>query len=157
MLLAPQGTWTITDNYQTNQYGTLTLTPGESPLRSATDVVAPGQAAREYEAANAARAIALDDGTNTNLQKGTATEAAYAYLANGSPARVGYHVAFTKPVVLEPRHGSFVFQPASMVAGHPDRSPVTITGERPSAPTVGWKTKEPCRGSRTTGLVKATW
>ncbi|MFQ9339695.1 MAG: ExeM/NucH family extracellular endonuclease, partial [Actinomyces sp.] len=141
MLLAPQGTWTITDNYQTNQYGTLTLTPGESPLRSATDVVAPGQAAREYEAANAARAIALDDGTNTNLQKGTATEAAYAYLANGSPARVGYHVAFTKPVVLEPRHGSFVFQPASMVAGHPDRSPVTITGERPSAPTVGGDTR----------------
>ena len=141
MLLAPQGTWTITDNYQANQYGTLTLTPGESPLRSATDVVAPGQAAREYEAANAARAIALDDGTNTNLQKGTATEAAYAYLANGSPARVGYHVAFTKPVVLEPRHGSFVFQPTSMVSGHPDRSPVTITGERPSAPMVGGDTR----------------
>ena len=141
MLLAPQGTWTITDNYQTNQYGTLTLTPGESPLRSATDVVAPGQAARDYEAANAARAIALDDGTNTNLQKGAATEVAYAYLANGSPARVGYHAAFTKPVVLEPRHGSFVFQPTSMVAGHPDRSPVTITGERPSAPTVGGDTR----------------
>ena len=141
MLLAPQGTWTITDNYQTNQYGTLTLTPGERPLRSATDVVAPGQTAREYEAANAARAIALDDGTNTNLQKGSATEAAYAYLANGSPARVGYHVAFAKPVVLEPRHGSFVFQPTSMVAGHPDRSPVTITGERPSAPTVGGDTR----------------
>ncbi len=135
MLLAPQGTWTITDNYQTNQYGTLALTPGESPLRSATDVVAPGQAAREYEAANAARAIDLDDGTNTNLQKESATEVAYAYLANGSPARVGYHVAFTKPVVLEPRHGSFVFQPTSMVAGHPDRSPVSITGERPGAPT----------------------
>ena len=141
MLLAPQGTWTITDNYQTNQYGTLTLTPGESPLRSATDVVAPGQAARDYEAANAARAIALDDGTNTNLLKGAATEVAYAYLANGSPARVGYHVSFTKPVVLEPRHGSLVFQPTSMVAGHPDRSPVTITGERPSPPTVGGDTR----------------
>ena len=141
MLLAPQGTWTITDNYQTNQYGTLSLTPGESPLRSATDVVAPGQAARDYEAANAARAIALDDGTNTNLLKGAATEVAYAYLANGSPARVGYHVSFTKPVVLEPRHGSLVFQPTSMVAGHPDRSPVTITGERPSPPTVGGDTR----------------
>ena len=141
MLLAPQGTWTITDNYQTNQYGTLTLTPGESPLRSATDVVAPGQAARDYEAANAARAIALDDGTNTNLLKGAATEVAYAYLANGSPARVGYHVSFTKPVVLEPRHGSFVFQPTAMVAAHPDRSPVTITGNRPGVPTVGGDTR----------------
>ena len=141
MLLAPQGTWTITDNYQTNQYGTLALTPGESPLRSATDVVAPGQAARDYEAANAARVIALDDGTNTNLLKGAATEVAYAYLANGSPARVGYHVSFAGPVVLEPRQGAFVFQPTSMVAGHPDRSPVTITGQRPSAPTVGGDTR----------------
>lgn len=55
MLLAPQGTWTITDNYQTNQYGTLALTPGTEPLRAATDVVAPGQAAHDFEAANAAR------------------------------------------------------------------------------------------------------
>ena len=141
MLLAPQGTWTITDNYQTNQYGTLALTPGPEPLRSATDVVAPGQAARDYEAANAARVIALDDGTNTNLLKGTATEVPYAYLANGAPARVGYHVSFDGPVVLEPRHGSFVFQPTSMVAGHPDRSPVTITGQRPGAPTVGGDTR----------------
>lgn len=141
MLLAPQGTWTITDNYQTNQYGTLALTPGPEPLRSATDVVAPGQAARDYEAANAARVIALDDGTNTNLLKGAATEVPYAYLANGAPARVGYHVSFDGPVVLEPRHGSFVFQPTSMVAGHPDRSPVTITGQRPGAPTVGGDTR----------------
>lgn len=141
MLLAPQGTWTITDNYQTNQYGTLALTPDPEPLRSATDVVAPGQEARDYEAANAARVIALDDGTNTNLLKGAATEVPYAYLANGAPARVGYHVSFDGPVVLEPRHGSFVFQPTSMVAGHPDRSPVTITGERPGAPTVGGDTR----------------
>ena len=141
MLLAPQGTWTITDNYQTNQNGTLALTPGPEPLRSATDVVAPGQAARDYEAANAARVIALDDGTNTNLLKGAATEVPYAYLANGAPARVGYHVSFDGPVVLEPRHGSFVFQPTSMVAGHPDRSPVTITGQRPGAPTVGGDTR----------------
>ena len=128
MLLAPQGTWTITDNYQTNQYGTLALTPGPEPLRSATDVVAPGQSARDYEAANAARVIALDDGTNTNLLKGAATEVPYAYLANGAPARVGYHVSFDGPVVL-------------MVAGHPDRSPVTITGQRPGAPTVGGDTR----------------
>ena len=141
MLLAPQGTWTITDNYQTNQYGTLALTPGPEPLRSATDVVAPGQAARDYEAANAARVIALDDGTNTNLLKGAATEVPYAYLANGAPARVGYHVSFDGPVVLESRQGSFVFQPTSMVAGHPDRSPVTITGQRPGAPTVGGDTR----------------
>lgn len=137
MLLVPQGTWTITGNYQTNQYGTLLLTPGVEPLRAATDVVAPGQAARDYEAANAARVIALDDGTNTNLLRGAATGVPYAYLANGAQARVGYHVSFDEPVMFEPRHGSFVFQPTSMVAAHPDRSPVTIMGQRPTAPTVG--------------------
>ena len=141
MLLDPQGTWTITDNYATNQYGTLALTPGTEPLRAATDVVAPGQAAHDYEAANAARVITLDDGTNTNLLKGAATEVPYAYLANGAPARVGYHVTFSAPVVLEPRHGSWVFQPTSLVAGHPDRAPVTVTGQRPSAPTVGGDTR----------------
>ena len=81
----PQGTWTITDDYAANQYGTLALTPGTEPLRAATDVVAPGQAARDFEAANAARVITLDDGTNTNLLKGAATEVPYAYLANGLP------------------------------------------------------------------------
>lgn len=141
MLLSPQGTWTITDNYAANQYGTLALTPGSEPLRAATDVVAPGQAAHDFEAANAARVITLDDGTNTNLLKGAATEVPYAYLANGAPARVGYHVTFSAPVILEPRHGSFVFQPTSMVAGHPDRSPVTIAGQRPSAPSVAGDTR----------------
>ncbi|MDW4761772.1 hypothetical protein NQ353_27970, partial [Escherichia coli] len=28
-----------------------------------------------------------------------------------------------------------------MVTGHPDRSPVTITGQRPGAPTVGGDTR----------------
>ena len=141
MLLSPQGTWTITDNYQTNQYGTLALTPGMEPLRSATDVAAPGQAARDYEAANSARVISLDDGTNTNLLKGAATEVPYAYLTNGKPARVGFHVTFSAPVVLETRHGALVFQPTSMVAGYPGRSPVTIKGERPAAPSVGGDTR----------------
>ena len=136
MLVAPQGTWTITDNYQANQYGTLSLTPGNEPLRQATDVVAPGDAARAMEAENAARTIALDDGTSTNLQRGAATGVPYAYLANGSPARVGYHVGFTAPVILDSRHSAFVFQPTRMVAAHPDRSPVSISGGRPGVPQV---------------------
>ena len=69
MLVEPQGTWTITDNYQANQYGTLSLTPGSEPLRQATDAVAPGDEARAMEADNAARTIALDDGTSTRTIK----------------------------------------------------------------------------------------
>ena len=143
MLVLPKGTWTITDNYQTNRYGTLSLTPGTEVLRTATDVVAPGAAAQAYEAENAAKTIDLDDASTTDLTnfKQNGHKERYAYLANGAPARVGYHVTFTKPVVLESRFGSFVFQPTQMTAGNPDRSPVTITGERPAAPSVSGDTK----------------
>ena len=143
MLVLPKDTWTITDNYKTNRYGTLSLTPGTEVLRTATDVVAPGAAAQAYEAENAAKTLDLDDASTTDLTnfKQNGHKERYAYLANGAPARVGYHVTFTKPVVLESRFGSFVFQPTQMTAGNPDRSPVTITGERPAAPSVSGDTK----------------
>lgn len=143
MLVLPKDTWTITDNYKTNRYGTLSLTPGTEVLRTATDVVAPGAPAQAYEAENAAKTIDLDDASTTDLTnfKQNGHKERYAYLANGAPARVGYHVTFTKPVVLESRFGSFVFQPTQMTAGNPDRSPVTITGERPAAPSVSGDTK----------------
>ena len=143
MLVLPKDTWTITDNYKTNRYGTLSLTPGTEVLRTATDVVAPGAAAQAYESENAAKTIDLDDASTTDLTnfKQNGHKERYAYLANGAPARVGYHVTFTKPVVLESRFGSFVFQPTQMTAGNPDRSPVTITGERPAAPSVSGDTK----------------
>lgn len=143
MLVLPKDTWTITDNYKTNRFGTLSLTPGTEVLRTATDVVAPGAAAQAYEAENIAKTIELDDASTTDLTnfKQNGYKERYAYLANGAPARVGYHVTFTKPVVLESRFGSFVFQPTQMTAGNPDRSPVTITGERPAAPTVSGDTK----------------
>ena len=143
MLVLPKDTWTITDNYKTNRYGTLSLTPGTEVLRTATDVVAPGAPAQAYEAENAAKTIDLDDASTTDLTnfKQNGHKERYAYLANGAPARVGYHVTFTKPVVLESRFGSFVFQPTQMTAGNPERSPVTITGERPAAPTVSGDTK----------------
>ena len=143
MLVLPKDTWTITDNYKTNRYGTLSLTPGTEVLRTATDVVAPGAPAQAYEAENAAKTIDLDDASTTDLTnfKQNGHKERYAYLANGAPARVGYHVTFTKPVVLESRFGSFVFQPTQMTAGNPDRSPVTIMGERPAAPSVSGDTK----------------
>ena len=93
----------------------------------------PALLPQAYEAENAAKTIDLDDASTTDLTnfKQNGHKERYAYLANGAPARVGYHVTFTKPVVLESRFGSFVFQPTQMTAGNPDRSPVTITGERP--------------------------
>ena len=42
MLVRPEGQYTITNNYQLNQYGQLGLAVGDEPLYQATDVVPPG-------------------------------------------------------------------------------------------------------------------
>ncbi|QWW19450.1 ExeM/NucH family extracellular endonuclease [Schaalia sp. 19OD2882] len=137
MLVAPQGTWTITDNYHANSYGTLSLTPGTEPLRQATDVVSPGAEAIAYEAENTAKAITLDDGSSANFQTNkTAHNHPFAYLTPQTPSRVGTNVTFTKPVLVDSRHGEFIFQPTTMVAGFPQRSPLSQTTVRPEAPTV---------------------
>jgi predicted extracellular nuclease len=62
MLLAPQGDFTVTDNYDTNFYGTIGLAAGTSPLVQPTTVGRPGSAEAAAQAAdNAARAVLLDD------------------------------------------------------------------------------------------------
>ena len=42
MLLAPQGAYTVTDNYSTNQYAEIGLAHGTRPLPQPTDVAKPG-------------------------------------------------------------------------------------------------------------------
>lgn len=143
MLVMPTGAWAITDNYKVHQYGTLSLTPGHEPLRSATDVVAPGAEAQAYEAANKAKTIDLDDGSTTNLTnfKEKAHTEHHAYLANGVPLRVGDLLYFSKPVILDSRYSNFVFQPTQMTAGFPGRGPFTAHSERPVVPAVKGDTK----------------
>src|SRR5690606_5180198 len=66
MLVQPQGTYTITDNCQLNQYGQIGLAVGEEPLYAATDMVRPGAEAEAYEAENLRKYITLDDGSSWN-------------------------------------------------------------------------------------------
>lgn len=68
MLLAPQGTYTVSNTYGTNQYGEVGLAFGDEPLRQPTDVAAPGSTeAAAVVADNAARGVVLDDGASTNF------------------------------------------------------------------------------------------
>src|SRR4029453_6427310 len=62
MLVAPQGPYTVTDNYSLNQYGEIGLAAGTSPLVQPTAVATYGSP--EYAAVvadNALRGIKLDD------------------------------------------------------------------------------------------------
>ena len=53
MLVAPQGDYTVTDNYTLNQYAEIGLAHDTKPLPQSTDVAKPGPAAKAVEADNA--------------------------------------------------------------------------------------------------------
>lgn len=136
MLLRPTGSWTVTDNYSTNQYGQLGLAVGDAPLYNATDVVSPGAEAAAYEAANAAKEILLDDGSSWNYTSNkTAQAQPLPYLVADDPVRAGAAVTFTGGVVLDYRFG-WNLQPQAQVNGTAN-SPITWDDTRTAAPQVG--------------------
>lgn len=137
MLLAPQGPFTVTDNYDTNYYGTIGLSAGDSPLVQPTTVGRPGSA--EYDAQiadNAARAVLLDDGSSTNYNSTANKSKPLPYLTGGAPLRVGAAVTFTRPVVLDYRFDAWGFQPTAQLT--PDVAgavqPATFENTRENAP-----------------------
>ncbi|WP_369370659.1 ExeM/NucH family extracellular endonuclease [Promicromonospora sp. Populi] len=137
MLLAPQGDFTVTDNYDTNYYGTITLAAGDSPLVQPTTAGRPLSA--EYNAQiadNAARGVLLDDGASTNYNSTANKALPLPWLTGGAPVRVGAAVTFTRPVVLDYRFDAWGFQPTSRLT--PDVAdavqPVTFEDTREAAP-----------------------
>jgi uncharacterized protein len=139
MLVKPLGTYTITNNYQLNQYGQLGLAVGDAPLYQSTDVVAPGAAADAYEAENLKKYITLDDGSSWDYMRNTtAMNSPLPYLSASTPVRTGSHVTFTKPVILDYRF-QWNYQPTGQVVGSADGDiPVASVNDRETAaPNVG--------------------
>lgn len=134
MLVAPQASYTVTDNYSLNRYGSIGLAFGDTPLIQATDVVAPGEAAIAYEARNLLRAVTLDDGSNWDYSKRKeAQNSPLPYLTLDTPVRVGASVTFTAPVIFEYRFDAWNFQPQTQVIGT-DHAPATFADTRTAAP-----------------------
>ena len=139
MLVDPAGTYTITNNYALNQYGQLGLAAGDTPLRQATDAVAPGAEATAYESANQRRAVTLDDGSSWDYLRNPAAQASpLPYLSQEEPMRTGSHVRFTRPVILDYRY-QWNFQPTGQVVGTVDEDdPVASENDREAVrPAVG--------------------
>lgn len=133
MLVLPKGTYTITNNYQLNQYGQLGLAFGDQPLFVATDVVRPGKTAEDYEAENLKKYITLDDGSSWDYMKNdTAKKSPLPYLSQTTPMRTNSHLTFEKPVILDYRF-QWNFQPTSQVVG-PDAPFLTSENDRPAKP-----------------------
>ncbi|MGY1856546.1 ExeM/NucH family extracellular endonuclease [Modestobacter sp. SYSU DS0290] len=114
MRFAPTGDYTVTEVYNLNRYGEIMLAAGTEPLRTATDVVEPGEAAVAYEAENAARVLLLDDGRSTNLST-AGLEPGYGSVEDA--VRVGDRVtSFGEvPYVLDYRYDAWRAQPATVV------------------------------------------
>ncbi|WIB35858.1 hypothetical protein [Curtobacterium sp. MCJR17_043] len=103
MLVAPQGSYTVADNYTTNQYGEIALATGTGRLLQPTEVARPGSVeAAAVAADNAARKVTLDDGASTNFlprdgQDQAAREVPVPWLTNAGPVTVGATTTFTAP------------------------------------------------------------
>ncbi|GAB3122096.1 ExeM/NucH family extracellular endonuclease [Glaciibacter psychrotolerans] len=137
MLIAPQGPFTVTNNYSTNQYGDIGLAIGDTPLVNPTVLHRPGSAGQIAAIAdNAARLITLDDGATTNFLAAANTGKPVPYLSTTAPVRVGAAVTFTKPVILDYRNGGWTLQPTTeLVPGNAATvQPVSFENTRTPAP-----------------------
>ncbi|MCS5729974.1 ExeM/NucH family extracellular endonuclease [Herbiconiux moechotypicola] len=135
MLLLPQGDFTVSNTYSTNQYAEIGLAVGDTPLITPTEIARPGTAA--YDAAvadNAARAVTLDDGSSIDFLGADANkDIPLPYLTDVPTITVGSTATFTEPVVLDYRFSAWKFQPTSqLVAG--GTLPAEFTDVRPAAP-----------------------
>ncbi|RWR22232.1 ExeM/NucH family extracellular endonuclease [Microbacterium enclense] len=139
MLVAPQGDYTVSNTYSTNQYAEIGLASGTKPLITPTEIARPGTA--EYTAAvadNTARGIVLDDGASINFL-GSATNKAIPlpYLSTKTVS-VGAAVTFTRPVVMDYRNNVWKLQPTTQLTVDNDASvsPATFSNVRQPAPAA---------------------
>ncbi|MDP9800702.1 putative extracellular nuclease [Arcanobacterium wilhelmae] len=118
MLVHITGPHTITDNYSTGRYGQIGLAPGAEPFYQPTERFSENDPqAQALDAANMANKITLDDGASreTSVKKVYANKATgtpehfeapdwpASYVDVANPARVGAHVTFNEPMILDYR------------------------------------------------------
>lgn len=140
MLLAPQGDFTVTDNYSTNRYGEIGLGAGTEPLRQPTDVAPYGSPAAEEEAdRNRALRVTLDDGASIDFLPrggGDNQDIPLPWLTGDPTIRVGEPVTFRSPVILTYSFGLWRFNPIAHLTAD-DRNnvlPATFGDTRTASP-----------------------
>jgi 5'-nucleotidase len=118
-LIAPQGDFTVDENYNTNFYGEVELAAGDQLLRQPTDVGSAGSAAAQAQVAyNAAHQITLDDGSSTVFYPDSAAaNSPLPWLTATNTVSIGATATFNEPVVLDYRNSLWKFQPDHVVSG----------------------------------------
>lgn len=138
MLLDPQGSFTVTDNYSLNQYGEIGLAAGDQPLVQPTAVGTYGSDEFWTETEkNAALSVTLDDGASINYLGSDANkDIPLPYLTPETPVRVGSPASFDTSVVLDYRFGLWRFQPLTQLtaANSETVQPASFSNTRTQAP-----------------------
>ncbi|MEW2624966.1 ExeM/NucH family extracellular endonuclease [Streptomyces sp. NPDC048106] len=118
-LVAPQGDFTVTDNYDANFHGQVELAAGDRTLRQPTDAGPAGSdAAQQAVDYNASHAITLDDGASvTYSPTSSAANDPLPWLTADNPVSVGAKATFHKPLVLDYRNSMWNLQPTAQVSG----------------------------------------
>ncbi|WP_394216638.1 ExeM/NucH family extracellular endonuclease [Brachybacterium vulturis] len=99
MLYLPgEGDFTVTDVYNTNRFGEVTLAIGDEPLQQAGDLMRPGEEATAYFEGREDLKVLLDDGRTTDFSRNP--EQPMSWLTTQEPVRVGAAASFTEPVVV---------------------------------------------------------
>ncbi|GMA33396.1 ExeM/NucH family extracellular endonuclease [Litorihabitans aurantiacus] len=134
MLIAPQGDFTVSNTYSTNQYGEVGLASGTTPLIQPTQVARPGTPeAAAVAADNADRGVILDDGASTNFFNNR--QQTPPYISTTDPVIIGAAVEFTDPVILDWRNNAWKLSPTSQVTpADASAYPATFENTRTQAP-----------------------
>ena len=132
-LIAPLDRFTVTDNYDTNQYGEIGLATGDHQLWQPTDLYNPnldpaGVAA--VQADNAARGVVLNDGSSANYLT-TSKNVVMPWLRPDNPVRIGSSATLHEPVILDFRNNLWELQPTHQVTD--DGSDVATFGDTRTA------------------------
>ncbi|GAB3399493.1 hypothetical protein GCM10027515_05940 [Schumannella luteola] len=137
MLVLPQGDFTVSNTYSTNQYAEIGLASGTTPLITPTEIARPGTA--EYTAAvadNAKRGVTLDDGASINFLasgNGGNKDIPLPYLTKDNHISVGAAATFTSPVIFDWRNNTWKFQPTTQLTAA-GTAPATFSNVLTPAP-----------------------
>jgi predicted extracellular nuclease len=118
-LIASTDQFTVTDNFDTNQFGEIGLATGDHQLWQPTDLynpnIEPNQVAA-VQADNVARGVVLNDGSSWNFLTSNKNDA-MTWLTPDNPVRIGSAATLHQPMILDYRNNLWELQPTSQVRG----------------------------------------
>jgi 5'-nucleotidase len=118
-LIEPTDQLTVTDNFDTNQFGEVGLATGDHQLWQPTDLYNPNlepNKVAQVQADNFARGVVLNDGSSWNFLNSNKNDA-MTWLTTDNPVRIGSTATLQQPMILDYRNGLWELQPTSQVRG----------------------------------------